>query len=59
MILRPFSMRPFLLVNGNVISILIIIVAGAHIGAVRRSASPPPIAAAAIAYGLGRITAAT
>ena len=30
--------------NGRQISILMIMVAGAHTGAVRRSASPPPIA---------------
>ena len=36
-----------LLVNGIVISILIMMVAGAQIGEVSKSASPPPIAAAA------------
>ena len=43
-----------LLVKGMVVSILMIMVAGAHIGAVRRSAIPPPIAAAAKAYGVGK-----
>ena len=38
-----------LFVNGIDISALMIIVAGAHIGAVKISARPPPIAAAAIA----------
>ena len=33
--------------NGRQISILMIMVAGAHTGAVRRSARPPPIAPAA------------
>ena len=45
-------------VNGMVINILMMIVAGAHIGAVKRSAIPPPIAAAASAYGVGSRTAA-
>ena len=36
-----------LLVKGMVVSILMIMVAGAHMGAVSKSASPPPIAAAA------------
>ena len=33
-------------VKGSVISALITMVAGAHMGAVSRSASPPPMAAA-------------
>ena len=55
---RLLKIRPSRLVNGRTISILIRMVAGAHIGAVKRSASPPPRAAAARAYGLGRSTAA-
>ena len=47
-----------LFVNGTVINILIITVAGIHTGAVNKSAIPPPIAAAAKAYGLGSKTAA-
>ena len=52
------NILPSLLVNGSVISIFMTIVAGAHIGAVNKSAIPPPIAAAVSAYGLGRKTAA-
>ena len=33
-------------VNGRVIKALMMMVAGAHMGEVRRSASPPPMAAA-------------
>ena len=47
-----------LLVNGMDMSAFMMIVAGAQIGAVSKSAMPPPIAAAVIAYGHGRRHAA-
>ena len=49
-----FMIVSVLFVKGIVIIILMIMVAGTHIGAVRRSAIPPPIAAAAKAYGVGK-----
>ena len=52
---RIFSLRD---VNDKTSRDFIIIVAIVHIGAVKRSASPPPIAAAAIAYGVGNRQAA-
>ena len=47
-----------LLVNGMDMSAFMMIVAGAQIGAVSKSAMPPPIAAAVIAYGHGLRSAA-
>lgn len=45
-------------VKGSTINILITTVAGSQIGAVNKSASPPPIAAAASTYGFGNNAAA-
>lgn len=47
-----------LLVKGNTISAFARMVKGAQAGAVNKSANPPPITAATIAYGCGNKTAA-
>ena len=53
-----FTILSFLQVNGMTFIILIINVAGAHTGAVKRSAIAPPSPPAIMAYGAGRMEAA-
>ena len=57
-ILRGVTIFADSLLKGSTINIFIIIVAIVHIGAVIKSANPPPIAAAASAYGRGNNAAA-
>jgi len=55
--LRDVTIFVDLLLKGSIINIFIMTVAGVQRGAVIISANPPPIAAAASAYGLGNNTA--